>query len=117
MTVARRKGNEADRNAERPASLKRAGNFLLKMLRTEYEAKGVVVAGLSLAHALGALKDQLDRYVKKIYPFERPLGREGDPLQWWTKLDKDNSLKDEAGIPEAQPLAVGYSRTPGCRDG
>ena len=90
----------------RPESLKRAGNFLLKMLKIEYEVKDSPIADLPIADALDALKDQLDRFAKGLHPFDRPLGRTNDPLEWWVKLDEDESLKDEYDAPEAQPLAV-----------
>ena len=102
----RPKGTISEEHPERPASVRRAGNFLLKMLRIEYENKGSPIAGLSKEDALDALKDQLDRYVKGVHPFDRPLGQSKDVFKWWKRLDEDASLVDDDGLPEAQPLAV-----------
>lgn len=103
----RGKGGEFGKQPDRPASMKRAGNVLLEMLRVEYNEKDSPIAGLQLADAVDTLKDQIDKYTKGYPPFDKPLGRDDDPFKWWVQLDEDTSLVDDDGFPEVQPLAVG----------
>ncbi|PIL29837.1 hypothetical protein GSI_08044 [Ganoderma sinense ZZ0214-1] len=83
-----------------PKSVKRLGDFLLSILRIEYEQKGSPIAGLPVAQALDNLKDQIPSYIKGSYLFKLPLSPSEDPLEWWKRLDEDSSRKEAV-----QPLA------------
>jgi hypothetical protein len=84
---------------ELPQSVRRMGKFLLKMLRVEYEKRQMPIAGLNVADANARLRDQVRKYVKGVYPFDRELRPGETAYQWWVSLDNDQSN-------DAQPLAV-----------
>ena len=84
---------------ELPDSVRRMGRFLLNMLRIEYEKRQVPIANLSIAGANMRLKDQIRKYLKSVYPFDRDLRSDESTYEWWVSLDQDRSN-------DAQPLAV-----------
>ena len=90
-----------DQPAKLPKSIVRLGDFLLSLLRIEYEKKDAPIADLPVAQALVNLKDQICGFVKGAYPFEQPMSPSQDPVEWWKHLDADVSSKAVA-----QPLAV-----------
>lgn len=85
--------------SETPKSLRRAGNFLLLLLRVQYKQLETPIAGLRVVEAYTRLQEQIIKYQKVVYPFERPLGEKETAGEWWANLDKDKSN-------DAQPLAV-----------
>lgn len=101
----------ASNTAEKPALpslVRRAGTFLLDMLRKELRnrSKDGTVVGLEPRDAVERVKDLLPRFVKGTAPFNARL-REGDgPQQWWKRLNEDKSPDNPA-----QPLAVSMSST------
>jgi hypothetical protein len=84
---------------ELPDSVRRMGRFLLNMLRIEYERRQVPIANLSIADANMRLKDQIRKFLKAVYPFDRDLRPGESAYEWWVSLDQDRSN-------DAQPLAV-----------
>ena len=87
-----------------PKSVIRLGDFLLSLLRIEYEQKDTPIADLPVAQAVDNLKDQIVSYVKGAYPFELPMFSPQDPFEWWKRLDGDASRKTAV-----QPMAVSTS--------
>jgi hypothetical protein len=75
------------------------GRFLLHMLRIEYEKRQAPIANLSIADANFRLKEQIRKFLKAAYPFDRDLHPGESAYQWWVNLDQDRSNN-------AQPLAV-----------
>jgi hypothetical protein len=98
-------------NRDQPRSLKRVRKYLFHMLKAEYErhektATNKDDAGLSrpswmirlsASAAFEALMDQLLRFIKGLWPFDRSLAPGESSLTWWRRLDRENA---------AQPLAV-----------
>jgi hypothetical protein len=84
---------------ELPNSVRRMGKCLLHMLRIEYEKRHMPIANLSIADANMRLKDQIRKFLKAVYPFDRDLRPGESAYQWWVNLDQDHSN-------DAQPLAV-----------
>ncbi|KAL5484890.1 hypothetical protein ACEPAI_7532 [Sanghuangporus weigelae] len=84
--------------SQMPPSLRRAGTFLLGMLRTQYENLKIPIAGLSAQDANALLKQQLLKYTKAVYPFDRPFHDTDHAGGWWKQLDIDRTN-------DAQPLA------------
>ena len=89
-----------DRSPPLPQSLRRAGNYLLRLLRIEYEQRNSPIADLEAEEALSQLKDQVVAFATGGYPFNRTFSPSQTPFEWWRALDEDKST------PEAQPLAV-----------
>ncbi|KAL5489773.1 hypothetical protein ACEPAI_4605 [Sanghuangporus weigelae] len=81
-----------------PDSLRRTGTFLLGMLCAQYQDLKMPIAGLSAQEANGLLKQQVVKYVKGVYPFDRPFHDTDHAGEWWKNLDKDQ-------LNDAQPLA------------
>lgn len=96
-----KKGTEADVN-KLPESLQRAGAYLMNMLKVEYQTKAQPIEGLAAIDALNRLKEQLRKFTKSVYPFDKRVDKADGPREWWKRLDEDKSL-DRL---EAQPLAV-----------
>ncbi|KAL5536596.1 hypothetical protein ACEPAF_419 [Sanghuangporus sanghuang] len=90
--------NGTDTEPQMPPSLRRAGTFLLGMLRTQYENLKIPIVGLSAQDANVLLKQQLVKYTKAIYPFDRPFHDTDHAGGWWKQLDIDRTN-------DAQPLA------------
>jgi hypothetical protein len=86
------------------------GRFLLHiMLRVEYDEKRQTpISNLSIADANMRLKEQIRKFLKAVYPFDRDLRPRESAYQWWVNLDQDRSN-------DTQPLAVStkYSTCPG----
>lgn len=80
-------------------TLLRAGNFLLKMLRAEYEQRKRPIAGLDKASAIIFFKRQIKQYHEGLSPFDRPHYEHEGPREWWEAINRNQT---EA----AQPLAV-----------
>ncbi|KAL0959189.1 hypothetical protein HGRIS_014470 [Hohenbuehelia grisea] len=64
----------------------RIGDFLVRMLRCEYEDKRIEVAGLPAAKAIEHLNAQISSYAKGLYPFDAPQHHDGSVLSWWQQL-------------------------------
>ena len=77
------------------------GRFLLHiMLRVEYDEKRQTpISNLSIADANMRLKEQIRKFLKAVYPFDRDLRPRESAYQWWVNLDQDRSN-------DTQPLAV-----------
>lgn len=83
-----------------PTSAREAGQYLLDMLRTEYECRKESIAGLEPSVALFALKDQYAKYLQGSYPFNQAIRSTDGPQEWWVRLHSND---------DATPLAVcGY---------
>lgn len=88
-----------------PEILRRASKFLVGMLKCYYEKDQLnqVFPGLSKRDAYLSLREQLVKYQKGIYPFDRPFNEPTDTAGiWWSRLDEDRSN-------DPQPLAVSLS--------
>ncbi|GJE84361.1 hypothetical protein PsYK624_004370 [Phanerochaete sordida] len=83
-----------------PELVKRAGNFLMDMAWTEYNVRERVIAGLSQEAVVERLRDQVLRFVKGAYPFDREVFPSDGPQQWWDRLNVDQTPSNPA-----QPLA------------
>jgi hypothetical protein len=93
------KGRAPPTEPELPDSVRWMGRFLLNMLHIEYERRQVPIAGLSIADANMRLKEQIRKFLKAVYPFDRDLRPGESAFEWWVSLDQDCSN-------DAQPLAV-----------
>ena len=56
-----------------PDTLRRAGTFLLSMLRVQYNDIRQLIAGLTRTEANIICKEQLVKYQKGVYSFDRPF--------------------------------------------
>lgn len=82
-----------------PGTVRRAGKFLLQVMRTDYEKRNAPIADLDLCEANPLLKEQLAKYYRSEPPFDRALRANEGPREWWAVLNKK---KDRY----SQPLAV-----------
>lgn len=103
------KANSARANETVPELVRRAGTFMLGMLRREC-ARGIRVAGLEPHEAVDRLKEQIPKFLKKSYPFDRKVLSSDGPQQWWARLNLDQG--GECPSNEAQPLAVSAFLSP-----
>lgn len=87
---------------EYPKLVKRAGNFLVSLLRTEYEERKVPICNLRADEALDLLKEQFGQYYRGEAPFNRPVIGDEGPREWWEALNCDRSHR-------TQPIAVSAS--------
>ncbi|TDL27052.1 hypothetical protein BD410DRAFT_482783 [Rickenella mellea] len=84
--------------ADLPETLRRVGRYLLKLLRVEYEQQNFQIAKLSAPEAVDRCKEQVQKYIKGVYPFNVPFRENDTAVGWWTRLDNDKSN-------DPQPLA------------
>jgi hypothetical protein len=101
------------RNSNLPASLKRAIRYALTVLQREYERYNSIKVAqgskeqplrrpswmlkMSQGAAFDAVRDQVVKFCKKQWPFERDLEQGESSLTYWTRLE---------GQDQAQPLVV-----------
>ncbi|KAI0739259.1 ribonuclease H-like domain-containing protein [Daedaleopsis nitida] len=90
-------GSKPGEKPKYPKSITCTCNFLLKLLRIEYEQRNTPITSLTVHEANAALKDQVALFVTRSWPFGRPLSASSDPFEWWKRLNEY--------IPQAQPLA------------
>ena len=62
------------------------------MLHIEYEKCQTPIANLSITNANMWLEEQICRFLKAIYPFDRDLHPGESAYQWWANLDQDHSM-------------------------
>lgn len=84
---------------EYPKLVKRAGNFLVSLLRIEYEERKASICNLRADEALDLLKEQFGQYYRAEAPFNRPVIGDEGPHEWWEALNCDRSHR-------TQPIAV-----------
>ncbi|KAK7687035.1 hypothetical protein QCA50_009535 [Cerrena zonata] len=94
----RDKQKQGKSSSDLPEILKRAGQFLLRVLRIEYEHRKRPIANLPVHEALTRLKQQVRQWVISGYPFDRPYGATDTPQTYWKHL--------RATCEDAQPLAT-----------
>jgi len=93
--------NSAESADSLPPTLQQIGHYVLQLLQTEYQDRKVMIEGLDIVDANKRLKEQIKRYIKRVYPFDRPADTKTIAIDWWRELDADKSNA-------AQPLAVSY---------
>ncbi|KAI0069879.1 hypothetical protein K474DRAFT_1713828 [Panus rudis PR-1116 ss-1] len=97
LSVTGKTANKQANNLKLPDSLMRAGQFLVNMLKIEYEIRKSPIAGLSAGDALDRLNEQVKTYVIGAYPFEKPLRASEGPRSWWLQVQKNE---------DSEPLAT-----------
>lgn len=72
-----------------PESARVAGQYLLDMIRAEYNERDAPIAGLSISDAVFSFREQFSKYLKGAYPFDIPLGATEDVQEWWKRVAKN----------------------------
>ena len=85
-------------SADLSETLRRTGQFLLRVLRTEYEDRKKPIANLPVHEAVTRLKQQIRQWAISGYPFDRPFTTADTPQGYWGRLKSSSE--------DAQPLAV-----------
>ena len=69
-----------------PEPAQQAAKYLLNMFKIEYQVRKNLIAGLSDADALFALKAQFPKYINGLYPFNLLMNSLEKPADWWARV-------------------------------
>lgn len=80
------------------AARARLGACLIKMLETEYRmGDNILLKSIPPQAAVEALSAQITAYIHDEYPFNRVLGEDEQPLDWWSIIQQ-NHLGNVIGV-------------------